>query len=121
MACTNLKQLRGARFVLPLRLVSTNFDWTGTRVRVDLREDLEGAIVTTFDTAGGSSGTSATASMTDLGYYDVELIAEAYVTQAWPDTLIGDIWVYRGSPIFGPFIVSPFSIDVKQPVTAILP
>ena len=120
MGCQTFKIKRGERCIINLTCTSTGspIDWSNVRVRVSLRECAEGPVVTQFDTAGGDQGTSCSFSVTGIGEYSGTLIAEGSTTNQWPDTLEGDFWFYRQTPIFGPHI-SPekFFIDVRQPDT----
>jgi hypothetical protein len=57
--------------------------------------------------------------ITDAGTYSGSFEADGNLSEHWPDVLVGDLWVYRHTPLFGPYIVAPFEIRVKQPATTV--
>ena len=121
MSCRIIKHKRGTRLIIPFRLRYSGYDWVNTRFRMQLRESDDAPQVVTFDSGGGSSNTSFSGSVVSPGVFEGQFIAEHPVTRDWPDVLIGDLWVYRASPVFGPYVVLPFELHALTPRTETSP
>lgn len=116
MSCKTIVMERGARFGLPfeLRVSDATFDWTGMTVRIRLKETADGPDICTMDSVSGDPSTSLIYSIPQLGVLQGTAIAEGSVTELWPDSLVGDIRVYRASPLFGPYMAGRFAVEVRQ-------
>lgn len=104
---------RGDRWIVPITVTipdNSVFDWTGILSKCEIRYANSSVLYATLTPA-------ADLSVSGSATFVLELTGSQTIALTIGDKLVGDLVVYRASPVFGPHTLVTLSLNVVRRIT----